>query len=389
MAYRINTTNKDEDLFGTDKHGWKNGISPPTTATAGTDDYFNHAQEEVARVAESQGYTIPEEESATDRYDMMLSALRMQNFATQITAIKVYTLIAHTPTRIAGGTRVLTANYFSEIFVFCAVEDGDQVYTWSSTGGMSSARTAPGSPTNIYDVVWSESEGYFVLVGDGGKIWTMVDDVTPISRTSGTANDLRTIAYDGTIYVAGGASGTIVTSADGITWATRTSNLSGTIRAIAHNGTIFLASDDTAGGDVSTSSDGITWTGQTVTGLDADISVHRMVWNAARSRWYGLAENLASTPREAQIVSSADGIAWVVEQLVGSTDSELEDISVSPGGIMAVTTLFDTDGFLISDGRHPWKKVRSLEHNRKVGAFIEGMFVYSNTNEIDVCGELV
>lgn len=386
MAYRINTTNKDEDLFAVNKHGWKNGISPPTTSTAGTDDFFNHAQEEIARIAESQGYTIPEEESSTDRYDMVLSAMRMQNFAVLVGASRSYTSMSIFPLRIVGGKKTVAEKFDSHIALM--VTAGATVTEWISTASTPSDTTAPGAPSDVFDAVWSQGDDQFVLVGDGGKLWTKGSGSTPVSRTSGTANDLRTVTYDGTIYVAGGASGTIVTSTDGITWATRTSNLSGIIRVIAHNGTIFLASDNTASGDVSTSPDGIAWTNQTVTGLDSDIAIHKLVWNTARGRWFALAENLAGSPKEAQIVSSADGIAWTVELLLGTTVNEGRSLAVSPDGLVVVTSAIDSDGFLISDGRHPWKRIMSPRLSDETCTFIEDQFLFVYNNSLQVCGSL-
>src|SRR5690606_20008532 len=60
-----------------------------------------------------------------------------------------------------------------------------------------------------------DTGGMWVVVGDGGTILTSTNDTTWTSRTSGTTQHLRGVAYGDGLYVAVGLSGTILTSPDG------------------------------------------------------------------------------------------------------------------------------------------------------------------------------
>lgn len=72
---------------------------------------------------------------------------------------------------------------------------------------------------NIRDVICVN--GLYVLVGNGGKIFTSTDITDPsswVQRTSGTTATLWTVAYGNGVFVAAGVSGLLRTSVDGITW---------------------------------------------------------------------------------------------------------------------------------------------------------------------------
>ena len=59
-------------------------------------------------------------------------------------------------------------------------------------------------------------DGKFYASSDNGSSWT--------SRTSGTTNSLRGVAFGNNTFVAAGVDGTILTSSDnGTTWTSRTS----------------------------------------------------------------------------------------------------------------------------------------------------------------------
>lgn len=59
----------------------------------------------------------------------------------------------------------------------------------------------------------------WIAAGENGQIYTAVDPTgTWTSRTSGTSEDLKGLAWDGTTAVAVGTNGTIIKSTDGISW---------------------------------------------------------------------------------------------------------------------------------------------------------------------------
>ena len=95
-----------------------------------------------------------------------------------------------------------------------------------------------------------------MLTSSDGTTWT--------AQTSGTLNNLRSVAYDGSsTLVAVGFSGTILTSSDGTTWTSRTSGITDDINNVSYDSSsgAFAAVGDN--GTLLTSSDGSTWTDKT------------------------------------------------------------------------------------------------------------------------------
>ena len=79
------------------------------------------------------------------------------------------------------------------------------------------------------------SSGLFIAVGASGTLLTSSDGTTWTAQTSGTSNNLRAVAYDGSsTLVAVGFSGTILTSSDGTTWTSRTSGTSEHLKRVAY-----------------------------------------------------------------------------------------------------------------------------------------------------------
>ena len=78
----------------------------------------------------------------------------------------------------------------------------------------------------------------FAAVG-ASVVMTSPDGTTWTSRTPAANNDWRSIAWNGTVFSAGGTSGSgnrIMTSPDGITWTSRTSAKDSWWPAMAWNG---------------------------------------------------------------------------------------------------------------------------------------------------------
>lgn len=90
-----------------------------------------------------------------------------------------------------------------------------------NTGGAWAA-VGPGSGDDFKAIASDDAGTFAVAVGDNGRIYTSTDGTTWTSRTSGTGEDLRDVAYGGGRWVAvGTAVGVdecIITSTDGITW---------------------------------------------------------------------------------------------------------------------------------------------------------------------------
>jgi len=117
------------------------------------------------------------------------------------------------------------------------------------------------SGTNSYlgGVAWDGVQ--FVVVGSIGTILTSPDGITWTARDSGTLNGLGDIVWNGSQFVAvgTGTSNQVLTSPDGIVWTSRA--VAGAylnLRSVAWNGSVFAATDGLAA--VYTSANGVTWT---------------------------------------------------------------------------------------------------------------------------------
>lgn len=121
--------------------------------------------------------------------------------------------------------------------------------------------------TELTDVAFAN--GRFVMVGNGGAVFTSTDGVTWLQAPSGTsANLLATAGRDGRI-VAAGDHGTLITSADGMSWQAANSGTSNRITALAaHAGWLVGVGDN---GTVVVSRDGLQWEART-TGVASRLS---------------------------------------------------------------------------------------------------------------------
>jgi hypothetical protein len=135
----------------------------------------------------------------------------------------------------------------------------------------------------------STSIELFIAVGGSGTILTSPDGTTWTAQTSGTSNDLRSVAYDGSsTIVAVGFSGTILTSSDGTTWTSRTSGTSININNVAYGNNQFVVVGDN--GTTLYSSDGITWTDWT---SSCGANDNESLWDVAygSSAWVTVGDN--------------------------------------------------------------------------------------------------
>jgi hypothetical protein len=113
-----------------------------------------------------------------------------------------------------GNTACLGAAYGNGIYV--AVFDKGKIYRSADASDWTKV-TNPGLPGGYgYRLVYGA--GLFVIVMDNGNISTSPDGITWTARSSGTTNNLSSVAWlQGAFYVTGN-NNTVLKSSDGITW---------------------------------------------------------------------------------------------------------------------------------------------------------------------------
>lgn len=205
---------------------------------------------------------------------------------------------------------------------------------------------------DLYDVLWSDSDGLFVAVGDSGAIWTSPDGNTWTSRTSGTGSNLYGIAYDGTNYVAVGAGGVFTESTDAITWSASTMAGANNYRDVTWNGWRFIAVGD--GGNIETYSGSGSWSAVT-SGTTEDLKAIAVTDSPAHSWVVAVGANgdVRSSEEAATswtAITAAGGytgtfygVAYGDERFVLSGDSEEIQYGDRNTGITELTAA-DTSG---------------------------------------------
>jgi len=101
---------------------------------------------------------------------------------------------------------------------YLVLDQGGWILT--STDGKNWQTTAYEIPESLNGVVWSPRKKLFVVVGGDGTILTSPDATasTWATPSSGTAFDLKSVAWSGNKFVAIGSGDTVVTAPDGVTW---------------------------------------------------------------------------------------------------------------------------------------------------------------------------
>lgn len=188
------------------------------------------------------------------------------------------------------------------------------------------ASSSTGITTN--DVIWADSLGLFVAVGNSGLVLTSPTGQTWTKRTAASAVNWMGVAWNGTVLAAVASSGAsrVMTSPDGVTWTSRTAAHANTWWSVcwADSLGLFVAvSNNNSGSDnaqqVMTSPDGITWTGQAPASFGT--------WNAvAWSEDSGLlvARQGAGV---ASVMTSTDAVTWTGQ----ATDANWQPV----GGALA------------------------------------------------------
>ncbi len=252
---------------------------------------------------------------------------------------------AFTTTNLNGiafnGSRLVVVGDSATIFA------GDYNYTSTNPPGVTAWMPAslpvgfsPGSTTgptlsagmNGIAFGFVSGVGTYVVVGDGGAIFTSTDLVTWTPATSGTGKALFSISLlNGSFVATGasgtGASGTLLTSTDGTTWTSQTSNTPNALRGAAFrsspNGLYVVVGD---AGTIVTSADGTNWTATTLPGAQ-----HlRGVTNGGVAGARFLAVGLGGA-----VVFSDDGSTWSSPSTLPGP-SDLSRVIFTPAMYVAV-----------------------------------------------------
>ena len=159
----------------------------------------------------------------------------------------------------------------------------------------------------LYDVVYSEKLGLFVIVGYIYNIPTIITSPDGINWTQQTISisnniELRGITYSEqlNLFVIVGTQGTILTSSDGINWTSRTSGVSVTLSKVCYSDNLEMFCAVGLNGTIITSEDSITWTTQT---------------SGVTEHLYGITYSeekkiFCTVGNNGTILTSVDGIEW-------------------------------------------------------------------------------
>jgi hypothetical protein len=189
----------------------------------------------------------------------------------------VYTATGTAANGIAGGTKRATSGSVMATARLNAVEYGGGSWVFAgntgalyqiTTGNIGTSGALGGTngvninsvsagTQNLYDLKPNGS-GLFVVVGAAGTILTYSPGGNATVRTSGTAADLRGVAYGNGRFVVVGNNGIVLTSTDdGVNWTSKNIGTT-TFNSVDYgNGRFVIAG---AGGKLLSSPDGTTWT---------------------------------------------------------------------------------------------------------------------------------
>jgi hypothetical protein len=204
-------------------------------------------------------------------------------------------------------TAVVTSSDWSDV-----IWDGSKFLALGQTTG-SITGAIYSSPDGIsWTLVFENSKAFksiasdgsqFVAVGFSGNIVTSSNGVDWTSRTSGTSQTLYSVVWDGSRFVVVGSWGTILTSTNGTNWTAQTSGTTESLQGIEWDGSLFVAVGTK--GKILTSPDATTWTSQT---SGAFQTLNDIVWSGVKFLVAGQNNTL---------LTSSDGITWT-SQTIGN-----------------------------------------------------------------------
>jgi hypothetical protein len=249
------------------------------------------------------------------------------------------------PTTPPAGSANLSAVTFSGAYVALGADgsilssaDG---LTWASN---TAVPAAPG--TNMNGIAFGAVGGVtptYVVVGDGGQIFTSTDLAQPWTPVvvTGLASDLKSVALVNGFFMVTGANGTLLTSenpSSGTAWISLTSNTANTLRGVAFNAPLALYAAVGDAGTIVTSPDlspTTLWTKATLTPPLAESLLSITVGGASGSRF--LAVGQGGTQGGTVVfcdVFCNDGIKWSTASAAGSTN--LNKVFFAPAMYVAV-----------------------------------------------------
>ena len=214
---------------------------------------------------------------------------------------------------------------------------GDGGTLFSSVDGVQWVTRTSATSSSIRSLTYSAGETQrFLLTTVGGGLSTSTDGITWTARTSGTTSDLAASAYNSTTtekYVYAGAGGALRSSTDAVTWTARTSGTTSAINSLAASPTLtekYVYAG--AGGVLRSSTDAVTWTART----SGTTSVILTTIFANNLYVYAGLGGVLST--------STDGITWNAR--TSNTTSEIRSIAyggglycyAATGGTLATST---------------------------------------------------
>ncbi len=193
--------------------------------------------------------------------------------------------------------------------------------------------TAPSSPTAFQLDGVVKATTNWVVVGNDGTVLTSPNGTTWTLATSGITTDLFDAAANGNMVVAVGDGGTIIYSNNsGVTWSPTNSTVTTTLRTIHFDGSLFVV----AGGDstpsapldgtILTSNDGTTWIKRTAGTNTALAGATHAVVGAEKPRFV--------VGTGGAILGSTAGVTW--SRKASGTTQNLADITSQGTTMVAV-----------------------------------------------------
>ncbi len=161
-------------------------------------------------------------------------------------------------------------------------------WTWRPTPDPGTTYTMSGGVSTGGKLVLVGWVGYVLTSSDGGATWA--------SQNSGTANQLYSVVWTGTLLVAAGEAGTVLTSPDGVTWTSQNSGTANDLLSLVWTGTRLVAVGEA--GTILTSSNGLSWTSQN-SGTANDL--FSVIWTGSQ---------VVAVGGSGTVLSSPDGVAW-------------------------------------------------------------------------------
>jgi len=304
---RINTANKSANLFGTGKHGYKDGSPGLTGATELDSAAMNAIQEEVSRAVETVGAVALDGANYGQLADAILAGIQARREQEVMLSLPAG-FVSHG----SGAWMDAATDGAGKIVI---VGSSGKVSTAGFETGSFTARTPAASFAGGFTrVIWVASLGLFVATGAGpsnaGTIQTSPDGVTWTQRSSAMAfywvvnlgGTLVAYGYDGTTNYS-------YTSTNGTGWTQHALAV-----ALSRNGAASAsASMLVCGGggfgtstSVYSSTDGITFTARTL-GSSDDMTTYSLAYCSAG---FFVAAGRDSTDADAIVQVSTNGTTW-------------------------------------------------------------------------------